>query len=574
MDTAHKRTAPRRGFAYVLALVMLTVFMSLAVVMTTQAHYNVAMGGNQTDALQARMAAESGMAYAIHALRDCQSQPTLTELPDMLDVIQDYIQTRLPGVAVHQFEQDLLPRRVETDPITLSNGHSFRFHVYVEEENEEGIPTKLQMVTIGQSGGIVRRIGMQYNVEVNKKLLHYAVVSTARIIARGNIRINGPITSTWGRDLRPGCRNETTYPLNIKLGSQGYIRGDIGTVLTREQFEGDQSGDADFTSGVLWDEAVPWDDPNYSGPAFIDPLNPGDNVRVGDPSYDGPTYTVPDFRDNPDEAIREQLLYEENPSVTEFDFDTTPLKEMTATINLPSADSTSTWENWGDLNHPAKAALNNIRVPKGTNPTFKNCTFKGVTYIEVDEDTTSPTSGNQNRVKFVDCTFEGPIITGVPKKMDWNKNRMDFEGATQFKSSMIQAALGGVTLMAPNYNVNIGDCVDSTGGNLDSNSEIVGLVLGGVVDLRDKVRVKGTVVSLAKIVLDDGSIIMGKNNSWLAGSDVCGANLGYESGGSEGGGDEGNNDVEITPDPDNVIPLGVKKRYIVTPDIESYLEMY
>jgi hypothetical protein len=254
------------------------------------------------------------------------------------------------------------------------------------------------------------------------------------------------------------------------------------------------------------------------------------------------------------------------------DFDTQPLRDMTSTANLPTPDATNVslelfnlkgkrWENWNG--EGGKQKLNNICVPKGTNPHFKNCTFTGITYIEVDEDTESPTKNNQNGVVFEDCTFEGPVITGVPKQMRWDYNAMEYRGETRFRTSMIQGALGGVTLMAPNYNVNIGGS-ERVGGGGTGDSEVCGLVIGGVVDIYDRIRIRGTVVSMAS-VFRNGKPIMGKGWAWALGHDVCGSNLGNVDGSSEL--------VEIWPDTENVIPLGIRKKYVIVIIIGTYTEI-
>jgi hypothetical protein len=272
--------------------------------------------------------------------------------------------------------------------------------------------------------------------------------------------------------------------------------------------------------------------------------------------------------------MRGRVKYDQ-PAVMDLDaedFNTQPLKDQCSTANLPAADASGVslgmwnlsgkkWENWNGEN--GKEKLNNIVVPKGTNPYFKNCTFTGITYIEVDEDTESPTNSNQNGVVFEDCTFEGPVITGVPKQMRWDYNSMEYRGKTTFNNTAIQAALGGVTLMAPNYNVNIGGSED-TGGGGTGDSAVCGLVVGGVVDVYDKISVKGTVVSMADVVYQ-GEPIMNKSWGWVTGTDVCGSNLGNVDGSSE--------IVDIWPDPDNVMPLGMLKRYVVEIDSGSFTDV-
>jgi hypothetical protein len=128
---------------------------------------------------------------------------------------------------------------------------------------------------------------------------------------------------------------------------------------------------------------------------------------------------------------------------------------------------------------------------------------------------------------------------------------------------MIQEALGGVTLMAPNYNVNIGG---SEGGGGGSESTVVGLVVGGCVDMYNTLKVNGTVISMAHLVQDDQiNVAPGGGDSWLAGSGVCGSNLGNLNGSG--------NDIDIWPDPDNVMPLGIKRSYLISPKLTTYAEV-
>ncbi len=530
----------RRGAAYIVALVLMTVFATLAVGVASMTDVSLQQGRNDRRALDARLAAESGMAYAVLMLRDCESEPTLTELPDMLEVVHDHLTEKLPNNEVVLYEATPGDpngyREVQVTDVAMPGSHTCEFRVCVSAVDPDGKPTALQLVVTGRSEDISRSVGMRFDVSVNKQLLHYAFVSSVRIIARGNVQINGPISSSWRRQLIPiendpdgDYRNHVVYPLDINLTSDGVIDGTIGTTMSPADFTGEASqGDYDFHSGLKRDGSQ-------------------DAGLLGQMSYNEPEVT--------------HLKTE--------DFDTSPLKAMTSVANLPAPDATHVslgmWglygDRWDSHDGESKPALHDICVPKGTNPHFRNCTFTGITYIEVDEQTNNPSSSNQNGVVFENCTFEGPIITGVPKRMRWDYNSMEFRGQTRFKTSMIQAALGGVTLMAPNYNVNIGG---SEGGGGEGDSDVCGLVIGGVVDLYNDISVNGTVISMAEIVDENGSIIMGRNLSWLTGTGVCGANVGNLDGSS--------NNVNISPDPDNVIPLGIKKRYKVNANANTYQE--
>ncbi|MFP4141219.1 MAG: pilus assembly PilX N-terminal domain-containing protein [Phycisphaerae bacterium] len=561
----------RRGIVTILALILITVFSSMAVVLAYQSDMNVRKAVNHADALSARLVAESGMAYTEFLMQGLQQQKCTATDPNMVDVVHAH----LTDVLIPGFFADANSIVKDGNSIAVAymnlpeSGQKFKLDIDIRVDPTDPNMHLLDLGVTGKSGSLQRELGMTYKVQVNKTLLKFAMSSSVRVVARGNVRVHGPIASAWGRNPKEGVRNNKTHPLNLDLGPQGFIKGQLATTLSKEEFTGTDSKDVDFHEGIVWDDDV-FEDPNYAGPAFSDQYDPNGGIRMNDPSYSGPIFTCDNARDNPNEALRSQIEYnvpEEAMTLDPGDFDMTPLRAK-ATGVLPPADLGNKWTNHDgtDGNSPA---FNNLKVPKGTNPTFENCTFKGITFIEVDEDTDSPKNSNQNSVTFKNCTFEGPIITGCPKTLDWNKNRMDFEGDTIFKSEMIQAALGGVTLMAPNYNVNIGDC---RGNSMDSDSTIRGLVLGGVVDLRDKVRVHGTVVSMAKLVDSDGNILMNQSASWLKGGSVSDSNLGYLQGGSEGGGDESNNDIDIFPDPDNVMPTGIKKKYNVVPVRTTYYE--
>ncbi len=526
------RARARGGLAMVAALALVVVLASLAVAFSRVADMNLQVSRSHADLTQARMTVESGMTYALHVLDDCQSPGVVNGIPDVLQAVCDHLDDRMgyPVTMVDDANDPNDLRCVVAGPVSLPDGSAFSFTVYetdtrstFDDPNDydpNEVPNQLEMIVTGSAGGLTRRIGMRFNVELNKKILHYAVSSTCRVIARGNIRVHGPVSCSYSRTPHPtnaSVRNKNIYPLNIALGDSGYIGGTVGTTMSRDDFVGDDDyGDTDFRYGM-------------------------------------------------DEEYRDNISYDEGETMNlrPEDFDTAPLKAMTDVANLPTADyNGNDWRNWGaDPNDTSRPALENVCVPKGTNPIFRNCTFKGVTYIEVDEETTNPSSSNQNHVQFIDCTFEGPIITGVPREMDWNKDKMTFSGNTVFRGSMIQETLGGVTLMAPNFNVNIG--ADEGGGG-EGHSEVVGLLIGGCIDLYNDLTVRGTVVSMARLV-NDGQCIMNKNDSWVASSGVCGANIGNISGaGSE---------IDVYPDPNNVLPLGIKRRYIPHPLRGSYFEV-
>ena len=262
----------------------------------------------------------------------------------------------------------------------------------------------------------------------------------------------------------------------------------------------------------------------------------------------------------------------------------------------------------------ARPKFKNLHIPMGSHAHFKNCTFTGITYVESDETTDLSKWGNYtkyntlrqsapdgagsgstnvrayNNVVFEDCAFEGPIISAVPKDMRYKENSAMFIGDTTFNASAIQAALGGTTILMPNYNINIGDfCEDAA----DNESALVGILVGGIVDIRDNANVRGTIVSMANLdhvtwglsgwggnvgnwedsgeasdyldteyapVVPDGVDLNAASETPFNFAEKAAAPF------------EPSDEITITPIPDNPIPYGVKRRYKIAINEGVYTE--
>jgi hypothetical protein len=292
----------------------------------------------------------------------------------------------------------------------------------------------------------------------------------------------------------------------------------------------------------------------------------------------------------------------------------------------PQADAKIVYERWSgslglwrayyaNYNGSDNPKFKNLHIPKGSHAHFKNCTFTGITYVETDEET-DLTSGSGsgysrynslrenatigsgagstnteacNNVVFENCTFEGPIISGVPKDLRFQDNAVQFIGSTVFDATAIREELQGTTIMMPNYNVNIGDFDQTATG---SESEIVGILVGGIVDIRDNAVINGTLINMTSL-------------DHLSDTQVCGgwgSNIGnYEGSTSETyvpydtyeintTGDinqarttpfdfnaitqsfSPSENIVITPDPGNVIPYGMRVRYALVIEPQSFGE--
>ncbi len=492
--------AERSGFAAIAALGLLVVMATLAVAMTMSSSTQLGQADSLRKMNQARLAAESGLAFANYQLSGMtlgdlsQGEDALwgvaAELSSSLDGKHGLPNGSVTWDGSNPADPKLIVPAISLPSSGGGGDTSFDFVLKYADANS------LLLTVTGHSGRISRCVSMTYTLGKDTRILSYAVGSRPRIIARGDIQIEGGLCSTW-------TRTSEAPPMDVALGSNAQITGDIKTVLSQDDF---------------------------------DEYNSGDHI---------------------DDSLQDKLRYDEPPfaEYTTQDFDTTPYEAL-ATNSLPSYDYRQ-YEGFPETN-PSKwyrrkfyvgaesspKVLNNVTVTAGNHAHFKHCKFTGYTFIEAG-----------NNIVFEDCTFEGPIITGVPDEFHWINNALYFKGDTVMTNTIMPES----TILAPNFNVNIGDF--SKQGQ-SSESKITGILVGGIVDIRDNATIEGTILSMAN--LDHISYSIYK----------YGTNLGYwEEDAEEGGGalPETTN-IRITPQPDNPLPMGMKTSYMLAPIAGTYAE--
>jgi hypothetical protein len=163
----------------------------------------------------------------------------------------------------------------------------------------------------------------------------------------------------------------------------------------------------------------------------------------------------------------------------------------------------------------------NVRIPKGMNALFDNCTFEGVTYVEMQTNITTssgattrdPNDGmtwskkmksgtfsadtaltatnsygfvEGNNLRFNNCTMKGPVATDNPTAYTHFTNSMEFTGATMFDNQADQTA----TIVAPQTNIEMGSFTDPS----KAPSTLVGVVVAGNIDIRGSSKVDGSII--------------------------------------------------------------------------------
>lgn len=226
----------------------------------------------------------------------------------------------------------------------------------------------------------------------------------------------------------------------------------------------------------------------------------------------------------------------------------------------------------------------NCKIPKGLNALFQNCTFKGVTFVDMETNITTSTGSttidpndgmtwskkmvsgqgtfasttaltasnskgflNGNNLRFDGCSFNGPVTAAVPTAYTHFANSWEFTGSTLFDNQVDPTA----TILAPNTNIEMGSFSDPNA----APSTLVGVVVAGNIDIRGRSFV-------------DGSVI------------VCGAGAGNTTLGYFGPSDSASNPIAqpeggygrlyLRYNPARAMPNGISIPILLTPDTTSF----
>ena len=185
-----------------------------------------------------------------------------------------------------------------------------------------------------------------------------------------------------------------------------------------------------------------------------------------------------------------------------------------------------------------------------------------------------PSSADQhNNITFENCTFEGPIVTDVPKYVQLHKDSMEFRGQTVFAFGAAAQA-EGYSVLAPNFNVNFGSVNQS---DPDEHLTLYGLVLGGIVDIRQSATINGSVVSMGTkdFIAPENETIYNPDEYWQHGMNIGNWEDSFEGyDGTVIDRSAATRSITITPQPDNPYPgFGMYIKFAIAPRPRSYREL-
>jgi len=543
MSAVQQVRGGRRGVVVVLAMIFIAVFSALAVAMATVSGSHLQVASNQHKLNSALHAAQSGLECARYLVKTVTLPQTNANYVTDAQANQAWLNlcsfvqsSALDGKTVpaaQRFTDALGSGDELVTPALRTSTANAQFTVRLYRYDSD--PRTIKTQATGTDGGAVRSIGMDMAVTKDRSILNYAIAGRGRMWLTGDTTIHGGIFSSWNR--------RGLSPFNTT--GETRVLGKINTVRTLAAIEGD----------TFQLETLNADD---------SPIDSSGVPLAG--NYEDRYHSPRDELQGYHEGVQYAQPYQDMPGMNISDYNTDLYR--TGLTTIAAAPTTSRVTEYfphaaGNYSQPRDGGstsftrhvyqnqtFSNTILPVNRHALFRNCTFRNVLYIDSSKTNTSKTY--TNNVRFENCTFNGPIVTNTPQTLNWVNNCLYFTGAATFDN---QSSIQEATILAPHFNVNLGN----TNPQQSDNNVLTGAIVGGIVDVRGNAQVYGTIISMA----DTSAYTSGYVTN-------IGATLG--DGGSEttAVGDIGV--ISITPKEDAMLPSGILSPIIIKPDPKTYSE--
>ena len=577
---------------------------------------NLQIADNQRKANSALSAAQSGLEVGKYLVNGYSKTSTIKTASDVnqtdrnntwLKFRRDYVPYNTVSSATWTYSASAGTEDLVSSYINFgSNNEKFQVKYYYDGNN---ITLESTGIIPTSDGSITKKATVGTNIERNGDVLNYAIASRGRMWLTGDSTIHGDIFSSWNlstskltqlvqlqsqiqQKLDAGTLNSTSfYSLVSSLGLTSSQR----TTILNELLNGTLSPSSAASRCISSMSSVP----------SISPLNVTSDSEVegtvntcwskeqiatktwqletldanGNPMYDQNGNKII----SPEDEIQGQcqgINYGVPPQYMSGmkieDYDTTVYYNKTKTVNNGNGDITTSSttcteyfphgvnsDGTNNYQKPVSGSLtltrhvytsqtfNNIRLKASDNALFQNCTFNGVLFVDCSGNVaTGAGTSKYNNVRFDTCTFNGTIVTNTPQTFNWQKNTLYYTGSATFQNTSADA-----TILAPHFNVNLGNTNPVAG----TDNVLHGAIVGGIVDVRGNAEVFGTIISMA----DTSSYTSGYVTN-------IGATL--NDGGSEtvAIGDVGT--IDITPDRAKMLPSGITAPIVIKPLQDTYSE--
>lgn len=536
MAPANKFTQLKNhGTVLIVSMIFIAIFSALAVSMAAMSGTSIQLASNLHKINSALSAAQSGMECGKYIIANTtlpstsHNTVTTAEADAAWNSLCTQVQNQ-PWVA-GQAQQTATQI---TTPGTNFGAADALFQVRLTRSGTH----EIMLEGIGNDGQVSREVSISMTITKDREVLNYAVASRGRMWLTGQSTIHGDVFSDWNRpEISP-----------FNMTSDSAVLGTINTVLTRNEIEshGYQMETLDSDGNPIDANGLPLGNnyvDRYYGPSDeIQAYHEG--INYGQPNDNMPGMDIADY--NTDEYTTGLTDIPSCPSGSrELEY----FPHAAGNYNYPRDGTPSrTPDRILDRYVYENQTFSNAKLPSNYNALFRNCTFEDVLYV----DCSKSGSTNYNNVRFENCTFNGVIVSNVPQVFKWMHNTLYFTGTATFEN---QSSIQEATVLAPHFNVNLGNTNPTQG----ENNIITGAVIGGIVDVRGNAQVYGTILSMCD------------TSQWSSGY-VSNIGATLDDGGSETVevGDVGV--IDITPDKDKMLPSGISSPIVIQPNQNTYSE--
>ena len=175
----------RPGSAYVLALLLLGVFASLAVALAAESGMNLRLADNQALVQAARLEAEGGMAYLTYLLRDV-SVPSGVSPQQLLDAVAAAVQSQMDGTP-NLGEDAVSYDQTSIDIPFIATADDRGFSATLSLDGEQ-----VRVAVVGRKGTCTRGVRMNFAASSSGSAeFDYGVATAGKLKIVGNARIRG-----------------------------------------------------------------------------------------------------------------------------------------------------------------------------------------------------------------------------------------------------------------------------------------------------------------------------------------------------------------------------------------------
>lgn len=383
------KAAPRRGVTSILAMMFLLLLAVLALGFYAATTVNVQVAHSDTQAGEAIVAADSGLAFMRYQLSKLQV-PAGTTSDQLIQAVYNDLAARMDGtdnLAGGQigFDGSTVSIPASADGYVMLADNSGRFRALITASANQ---LSVKVTGTHRDPAITRTVKMTFNPSPRQGIFDYAIASRGVIATSGSSRIYGSPVKTTATMLSADKSN--AYP--IQAGGKE-IGGDLSIV--------NALADVRLQSGSV------------GGSSDEDDIV-ANHIHKGVPEPEFPTVDISVFTAFVSKPYTDPAVQSRAPAAPEL-----MLARWSPPEQTPLAKGGNGGGSGGGGSGGGGTTYTNCYVPANANPTFNsNDIIQGVLYIKAP-----------NQVKFNGgCTIRGVIVVENNPQLSPTDTLLDFRG--------------------------------------------------------------------------------------------------------------------------------------------------